>query len=370
MEALVEAVVRSSKAALGARRLARLTGGVGKTVLARLRIVVTPFAWAVLVATLSSVSLLLIAIWGLTRPGYFWPGWALLAFGFLLAAQGWLAFVGRGRWPLPRPLAAQLGVSAALWLALVGVWTMTTRAYFWPVWVLLGLVVAAGLHLAGLVLVPRVQHPLAERVRVLTATRTAAIEQQEARLRQIERDLHDGAQARLVALGMTLALAEQRFRDDPDAARELVGEARWDARAALQELRDLARGINPPLLTDRGLGPAIEALAVATPIPVDLHYDLPRRPSPATEAAAYFVVAEALTNVAKHAGATRATINIALNDDCLHTEIHDDGHGGANPAGSGLIGLRQRVEALDGTLVISSPPGGSTTVEAAIPCAS
>jgi signal transduction histidine kinase len=368
----VTAPVRSVQAAVRARVLALLDRGMREAVFARLRIAVTPFAFAVLVVALGSVNLVVIAVWGLTRRGYFWPEWTLLPLGLLLAAHGWLVLVRRGRrrWPLTRPLAAQLGISAALWLALVGVWAVTTRAYFWPAWVLLGLLVAAGLHLAAVVLVPRVQHPLVERVGVLTATRAAAVEEQEARLRQIERDLHDGAQARLVALGMTLALAEQRFRDDPDAARELVGEARRDARAALEELRDLARGIHPLLLTDRGLGPAIEALAATASVDVNLGCELDRRPTPAVEAAAYFVVAEALANIAKHADATHANITIVQNDDRLRAEIRDDGQGGADPAGSGLTGLRQRIEALDGTLTITSPLGGPTVVQAEIPCGS
>ena len=338
----------------------------------RLGFTLTPFAVALFAAVAGSVVVLLTAVWALTRRGYFWPEWIVLPLGLLLVVQAWLTFVARGprRWPSTRPMVAQLGVSAALWLALVGVWAVTTRAYFWPVWVLLALLVAAGLHLAVIVLVPRMQHPLVERVRVLTATRAAAVEEQEARLRRIERDLHDGAQARLVALGMTLALAEQHLRDDPDAARELVIEARADARAALEELRDLARGIHPPLLTDRGLGPAIEALASTSPVRVDLHCELDTRPSPGVEAAAYFVAAETLANAAKHAAATHVSIKVMRDDGRLCVDVRDNGRGGADPMGSGLTGLRQRVEAVDGSLTITSPPGGPTVVRAEIPCGS
>jgi signal transduction histidine kinase len=238
----------------------------------------------------------------------------------------------------------------------------------WPAWVLLGLLVGAGLHLLIEVLAPRRRHDLAERVRVLTVTRAAAVEDQETRLRRIERDLHDGAQARLVALGMTLALAEQRFGDDPAAAHRLVSEARSDARVALEELRDLARGIHPPLLTDRGLGSALEALASATPVHADLVCRLDRRPAPAVEAAAYFVAAEALANAAKHSGATTVRITVVRPDDRLLVEVVDNGSGGADPAGSGLSGLRRRVEALDGVLTVVSPAGGPTVVRAEIPC--
>jgi signal transduction histidine kinase len=339
--------------------------GAGKALL-------TPFACATGAGILGAVCGLVIAIWALTRRGYFWPEWVLLPVALVLAAQAWLAFIAsrQRRWPLTRPLVSQLGVSAALWLVLVGVWAVTTRAYFWPVWVLLALLVAAGVHLAIVVLAPHLQQPLVERVRVLTATRAATIEEQETQLRQIERDLHDGAQARLVALGMTLALAEQRFRDDPDAAHRLVSEARADARLALDELRDLARGIHPPLLTDRGLGPALEALAAATPVHVDLRCDLDRRPTAAVETAAYFVTAEALANAVKHGGATLVTIGLTRSADQLRVEIVDNGHGGAEPAGSGLSGLRRRLEALDGSLTITSPPGGPTVVRAEIPCGS
>jgi signal transduction histidine kinase len=331
----------------------------------------TPFALKVSAYIAGAVTGLLIAIWGLTGHGYFWPEWVLIPLGFLLAAHAWLVLVPTpSRWPLARPLIGQLGISVALWFALVGVWAVTTRASFWPAWVLIALLIAAGLHLLIVVLAPRSQHPLAERVRVLTATRAAAVEEQEAELRRIERDLHDGAQARLVALGMTLALAEQRFRDDPEAAHKLVSEARVDAGVALEELRDLARGIHPPLLTDRGLGPAVEALAAATPVRVELRCALDRRPTPGVEAAAYFVAAEGLANAVKHAGATEVTISIVQSDDRLAIQVKDNGHGGAEPAGSGLSGLRRRVEALDGSLTIASPPGGPTVVRAEIPCAS
>jgi signal transduction histidine kinase len=206
-------------------------------------------------------------------------------------------------------------------------------------------------------------------VGVLTVTRAGAVEEQEEKLRRIERDLHDGAQARLVALGITLGLAEQRMRDDPDGALELVGEARADAVSALRELRDLARGIHPPVLTDRGLGPALEALAANTPLPVELCYDVGVRPAAAAETAAYFVAAEALANAGKHAANAHVTVEVTRPDDRLRVEVTDDGPGGADPAGGGLSGLRRRVEALDGSLFVTSPSGGPTVVRAEIPCA-
>jgi signal transduction histidine kinase len=210
---------------------------------------------------------------------------------------------------------------------------------------------------------------LAQRVERLTETREGAVDVAAAELQRIERDLHDGAQARLVALAMDLGMAEERFDRDPEGARELVGEARQEAKRALAELRDLARGIRPGLLEERGLEAAIAALAARSPVPARATVDVPRRPPAKVESAAWFVVSEALTNTAKHSGAQRATIWVTLRQGRLHVEVFDDGRGGADPAGAGLRGLAQRVEALDGTLEVNSPPGGPTVVRAVLPCA-
>jgi signal transduction histidine kinase len=210
---------------------------------------------------------------------------------------------------------------------------------------------------------------LAARVERLTETRAGAVDVAAAELRRIERDLHDGAQARLVALAMDLGMAEERFDRDPESARELVGEAREEAKRALAELRDLARGIRPSLLTERGLGPAIAALAARSPVPARAQVDLERRPPAQVETAAWFVVSEALANTAKHSGARRATVWVTQRGDDLRVEVVDDGRGGADPAGAGLHGLAQRVAALDGALEINSPPGGPTVVRAVLPCA-
>jgi signal transduction histidine kinase len=209
---------------------------------------------------------------------------------------------------------------------------------------------------------------LAARVERLTETRAGAVDAAQAELQRIERDLHDGAQARLVALAMDLGMAEERFERDPDSARELVGEAREEAKRALAELRDLARGMRPGLLAERGLGPAIAALAARSPVPATATVDVPRKPPQQIEAAAWFVVSEALANAAKHSGAERAAVWVTLRNAHLHVEVVDDGRGGADPQGSGLKGLAQRVEALDGSLEIHSPPGGPTVVRALLPC--
>ena len=219
-------------------------------------------------------------------------------------------------------------------------------------------------HLARWLLAPS----LAARVERLTETRAGAVDAATSELQRIERDLHDGAQARLVALAMDLGMAEERFDRDPDGARELVGEARREAKRALSELRDLARGMRPSLLAERGLAPAVAALAARSPVPTSATVDVPRKPPAQVETAAWFVVSEALANAAKHSGAGRAAVRLTARDGHLQVEVADDGRGGADPAGAGLKGLAQRVEALDGTLEVHSPPGGPTVVRALLPC--
>ena len=316
----------------------------------------------------TSVVVLLVVIWQLTTPDrYFWPIWPLLSLALVVGIPGWVVLV------LERPeisrftlgsqaLAIQVGVSAVLVGFLVGVWAVTTGGYFWPVWAALGLALLAAVHAA--VVYGRREH----RIRELEETRAGAVDVQETELRRIERDLHDGAQARLVALGMSLGMAEEKLRTDPEAAQVLLAEARSGAREALEELRDLARGIHPPILTDRGLEAAVAALAVRSPVPVALTVGVPGRLTPPVETAAYFVVAEALTNAIKHADATRVEVRIWRTNGTLVVEIEDDGKGGADPAGSGFTGLRQRVGALDGTLRVASPAGGPTTVRTELPC--
>jgi signal transduction histidine kinase len=229
---------------------------------------------------------------------------------------------------------------------------------------------AASGALAQALLAPRTEQ-LTERVEVLQATRAGAVDAAAAELERIERDLHDGAQARLVAIAMDLGLAQQKLDSDPEQARHLMAEAREGASAALVELRDLARGIRPALLAERGLGEAVRAFAARAPVPASVTAELgdARLPEP-VESAAYFVVAEALANVAKHAGAKRATVSLVRRGDSLEVLVVDDGHGGANPDGAGLKGLRARVEALDGTLGVASPAGGPTMLRVELPCAS
>jgi signal transduction histidine kinase len=193
------------------------------------------------------------------------------------------------------------------------------------------------------------------------------VDAQAAELHRIERDLHDGAQARLVALTMQLGRAELRVEREPDL-RLLIHDAQREAHRAIAELRDLARGIAPPLLADRGLLAAVESLAARYGLGTSIHSDIQRRLAPAIERAAYFVIAEALTNTAKHASAARSWVQLSDELGGLVVVVGDDGRGGADPEGSGLAGLRARVEALDGSLKVLSPAGEGTVVEVGIPC--
>ncbi|TQJ46827.1 MULTISPECIES: sensor histidine kinase [Streptomyces] len=213
---------------------------------------------------------------------------------------------------------------------------------------------------------------LAGRVEQLTATRADAVAAHGAELRRIERDLHDGAQARLVALSMRIGLAQRAYGADPDTARKLLFDAQDQAEEALTELRHVVRGIHPPILTDRGLEGAVRALAGSSGLGVTVRTDGlpngPRAPA-AVEAAAYFVIAEALTNAAKHSGSDRAEVVLARSRTGLSVRVRDEGCGGVDEsAGSGLLGMRRRVAALDGTARVSSPVGGPTVIEVELPC--
>ena len=212
---------------------------------------------------------------------------------------------------------------------------------------------------------------MTERISSLEATRSGAVESADARLRRIERDLHDGAQHRLAYIGMELGRARAKLPEDPEAVDALLADAHEESKRAMRELRDLVRGIHPSVLSDRGLDAALSGLAERASVPVRIHSHLEGRLPPAVETAAYYVVAEALTNVGRHSGARRADVELLREDGALVLAVTDDGHGGARRVpGSGLEGLSQRVEALDGTLGVRSPAGGPTTIVARLPCAS
>jgi signal transduction histidine kinase len=235
-------------------------------------------------------------------------------------------------------------------------------------WVVRGLATANRSLVRGLL-----GRDVTERVRELTASRTAAVDLAAEDRRQIERDLHDGVQQRLVSLAMDLGRAKEKLDTDtdPEGAKELVGEAHEEAKRAITEVRDLARGIHPAVLTDRGLDAALSALATRSPVRADVRVDVVERPPASVEAAAYFVVSEALANIAKHASATRADVTVRRSGDRLIVKVEDDGVGGASLVeGSGLAGLRDRVGALDGELHLLSPRGGPTVLMVEIPCGS
>jgi signal transduction histidine kinase len=230
---------------------------------------------------------------------------------------------------------------------------------------------AIQLTTARVLLSPNDRELLETRVETLEDTRSRMVAAADAERRRIERDLHDGAQQRLVALAMTLGRAKVRLDSDPDTAKKLVNEAHDEAKLALGELRDLARGIHPAVLTDRGLDAALSALAARCPIPVTVSVSVPIRPNVGVEAVAYFIAAESLTNITKHSHARRARIDVTAPNSRLHMEISDDGVGGANLSrGSGIAGLRDRARAIDGDFILTSPPGGPTTILVELPCES
>ncbi|GIH06670.1 histidine kinase [Rhizocola hellebori] len=225
-------------------------------------------------------------------------------------------------------------------------------------------------RLAAILLGPTTAARLSARVDGLTATRTAAVDASASELRRIERDLHDGAQARLVALAMNLGVAEDVIDTDPAGAKALLVEARAGAGVALTELRDLVRGIHPPVLADRGLAAAVEALALNSAFRVGLDLRLHRRLAAPVEAAAYFAIAEAVTNAIRHSGGRQVNVTLVDTEKTLHITVYD-GRGGADPSrGTGLLGIQRRLSAFDGTLRISSPSGGPTTLDMRLPCAS
>ena len=296
--------------------------------------------------------------------------WAatLAAAGLLvLGAYGWLIAVF---WPVPGFAygfadLANSQVPSPLWTdALEGSLLLALGLWLAPRVMRQHLADPADLELAA-----RAQQ-LTRRVQTLTKTRYDAVDTAAAELRRIERDLHDGAQARLVALGMSLQAAERLFPVSPEAALALVAEAKESSSRALTELRDLVRGIYPPVLADRGLADAIRALALDAPLPVELDIDFRGEVELPVASAVYFSVAEALANAAKHARARRVRIQLGHAAGMLRAQLTDDGCGGADPAqGTGLAGVERRLAAFDGILAVNSPPGGPTIVVIEVPCA-
>ncbi|GGP38917.1 histidine kinase [Streptomyces melanogenes] len=224
-------------------------------------------------------------------------------------------------------------------------------------------------HAAAALLGPNRAKELERRVETLAESRAGVLDAADAERRRIERDLHDGAQQRLVSLAMNLGLARATLTDLPPEARAVIDEAHREAKEAIEELNNLVRGLHPAVLDDRGLDAALSGIAARAPLPVELTVDIDRRPSPTVEAVAYFVVSEALANVAKHARATRCSVQVGRRGDLLRLTVSDNGAGGADAAaGTGLRGLAKRVGSVDGTIRINSPLGGPTVITVELPC--
>ncbi|MFB7780598.1 sensor histidine kinase [Streptomyces bauhiniae] len=290
--------------------------------------------------------------------------------------------------PSPLPLTRGGGVVRRLWQALRdpvgwrsllyclirlpwGVLTFSAMLVsFFVLWPALGHL-ARGLSnvdraLARALLAP--SDELERRIAELESDRGVVVDTAAADLRRIERDLHDGAQARLVNLAMELGLAKEKLHHDPETAARMVEEAHGEVKTALKELRDLARGIHPAILTDRGLDAALSHIAARCTVPVTLTVDLPTRPTPAIEGITYYTASELLQNISKHSHAHTATLDLRHTPHHLMLQIRDDGIGGADPAhGSGLAGLAERLGAVDGVFVVDSPPGGPTVITAELP---
>ncbi|GGL60933.1 histidine kinase [Streptomyces anthocyanicus] len=290
--------------------------------------------------------------------------------------------------PSPLPLRSGRGFFAQLWMSLkdpVGwrtvlyafirfpwgvatfVVTLTSLFVLWPVLPF----IARGLANADRAMVRGLLSPsdeLERRIAELESDRGIVVDTAAADLRRIERDLHDGAQARLVNLAMDLGLAKEKLKEDPRAAAVMVGEAHGEVKTALQELRDLARGIHPAVLTDRGLDAALSSVASRCTVPVKVTADLTERPAAAIEGIAYFTVSELLQNVSKHSGASSASVEVWRSSDRLLIQVEDNGHGGARlDGGTGMKGLADRLSAVDGLFVVDSPEGGPTTITAELP---
>ncbi|WP_406439369.1 sensor domain-containing protein [Streptomyces sp. NBC_00631] len=291
----------------------------------------------------------------------FWAyGWALLTYPLwfwvfpVWAGQGGLQLYGDAHHSVYLDNPFEITVTALVGL----LFTLATP------WIVRALTLVDRVMVQGLLGPSK----LASRVVELESDRGIVVDAAAADLRRIERDLHDGAQARLVALAMDLGLAKEKLREDPQAAARMVDEAHGEVKTALQELRDLARGIHPAVLTDRGLDAALSAVGSRCSVPVRVEVDLTERPAAAIEGIAYFTVSELLQNISKHARASGAAVDVWRSADRLMLQVVDDGVGGADTArGSGLAGLAERLDAVDGILVVDSPVGGPTRVTAELP---
>jgi signal transduction histidine kinase len=324
--------------------------------------------WRVAVAAGALCTVLTVA-WAFTPTKPFWPGWVWFGLSVPLAYY-WA--IRRGlRAEQRRAFALQFAFSLVTALMLIWIWLMSPARFFWPVWPIGALVVLLVVHALVATAPPAArERQLRERVEQVTESRNLVLDAQAAEIRRLERDLHDGAQARLVSLGMSLGLAEELWDEKPDEARRLLADARSSAGAALADLRDLVRGIHPPVLADRGLEEAVRALALTVPLPVEITWEPhgARFPAP-VESAVYFGVSEAMANIVKHSQASRAWVWARYERELLTIAVEDNGVGGVSvSAGGGLAGIERRLSAFDGILAVSSPPGGPTVVTMEVPC--
>ncbi|TLS40555.1 sensor histidine kinase [Streptomyces montanus] len=336
------------------------------------------FTGALLTATVVGFPLLAAGLMGARQLGKLERGRARALLGVRVDEPSPLSLLGRRRdgfFPqLWMALKDPVGWRTMLydfmrlpWGILTFTITLTSLFVLWPVLPF----IARGLANADRAMVRALLSPsdeLERRIAELESDRGVVVDTAAADLRRIERDLHDGAQARLVNLAMGLGLAKEKLLEDPDAAAYMVAEAHGEVKLALQELRDLARGIHPAVLTDRGLDAALSAVASRCTVPVKVTADLPTRPAAAIEGIAYFTVSELLQNVSKHSGARSASVDVWRSDDRLLIQVWDDGRGGASlDGGTGMAGLADRLGAVDGLFVVESPVGGPTTITAELP---
>lgn len=302
--------------------------------------------------------------------------WRQIAFHLLSIAIGAAAGLVAVCWLAPALALTYLIVGAPSALTAAASCSGAVVLLFTAPW-LAAQVARTDVTLARALLGPSQSEELAVRLESMTKSRAAIVAATDAQRRKIERDMHDGAQQRLVSLAMNLGMVRSRFADMPEPVRQVIADAHEESLLALSEVREFIRGLHPAVLNDRGLDAALSGLAARAPLPVTVTVDMPKRAAPSVEAVAYFIVSEAITNVARHARATQAEVTVARVGDLLRVAVADNGVGGAaasgtgDPsAGTGLRGLMQRAASVDGKLTIDSPPGGPTVITAELPCGS
>ncbi|MFF7332701.1 sensor histidine kinase [Streptomyces sp. NPDC090306] len=358
------------------REIAHLLANLPVTLVGFVYAVTTLSVGAGLTVTVVGLPLLALALSGSRQMGRFERGRARMLLGLRIEEPSPLwrhsgdGFFARLWTALKDPVgwrAMLYDVIRLPWGIATFVVTLTSLFVLWPVLPF----VARGLTNVDRAMVRGLLSPsdeLERRIAELESDRGVVVDTAAADLRRIERDLHDGAQARLVALAMGLGLAKEKLLEDPDTAALMVAEAHGEVKLALQELRDLARGIHPAVLTDRGLDAALSSVASRCTVPVKVTADLDARPAAAIEGIAYFTVSELLQNISKHSGARSASVDVWRTDDRLLIQVSDDGRGGAGLGdGTGMRGLAERLDAVDGLFVVDSPPGGPTVITAELP---